>query len=74
MAIISTKCPILNKHFRETQAYTVPDLEVLVRVFEDALTDENVSGIICPEYDAESKACNLKKDKPCQYAKGFKNV
>lgn len=80
--IISTKCPILNMHFREEGTYdkgNTPDLEVLVACGISA-KDNNffyTSSIICPEYAGGCK-CKIAKgegeDKLCIYSKGFQGL
>ncbi len=69
MTVISTKCPTLNRHFAKECIGSTPDLEVLIEI-SDCPGVGKATQIICPEYDKESKKCQL-FDKTCQYAEGF---
>ena len=70
MTIISTKCPTLNKSFKDKWTSGTPDLEVLVEVYDHANPgNAKALQIICPEYIAESKKCKI--GGTCTYAEGF---
>lgn len=74
MTVISTKCSELNRDFRNKVGTSSPDLEVLVRIAYSAASDnENVTGIICPEYISDSGICQI-TDVHCTYAEGFKDI
>jgi hypothetical protein len=67
MTIIPTKCPDLNKNFRNSHNSNTPDLEVLVRYNKGNVSGkEKITGVICPEYTPETKMCGLRKI-PCLY-------
>ena len=67
--VISTKCPVINKAFRNKDGGMngSPDLEVLVK-----LEDNEPTEVICPEYTFK-KACAQRK-KGCIYRIGWQTL
>lgn len=58
--VISTKCPILNKDYRNNCSHGSPDLEVLVAFIEEPIGELRPTKIMCPHYT--DKACTLLKE------------
>ncbi len=65
--VISTKCPVLNKAFRNACASGSPDLEVMVK-----LEENTPKAVICPEYTPE-RTC-ARREAGCIYKEGWKTL